>query len=118
MFLHAGAVLDSGWIDETSQFIQRVSDSDRPRAGNNSERQTRISLVLAVIDACEHLADFIGCYQGTFLDRLARPLRARLRRAVGRPFRITGPVSTRVRRATRGAMRLALGPASRCPVRF
>src|ERR1700729_2913516 len=33
MFLHAGAVLDSGWIDETSQFIQRVSDNDRPRAG-------------------------------------------------------------------------------------
>jgi hypothetical protein len=33
MFLHAGAVLDSGWIDETSQFIQRVSHSDRPRAG-------------------------------------------------------------------------------------
>lgn len=33
MFLHAGAVLDPGWIDETVQFIQRVSDSDRPRAG-------------------------------------------------------------------------------------
>jgi hypothetical protein len=33
MFLHAGAVLDSGWIDETSQFIQRVSNSDHPRAG-------------------------------------------------------------------------------------
>src|ERR1700722_7563902 len=33
MFLHAGAVLDSGWIDETVQFIQRVSASDRPRAG-------------------------------------------------------------------------------------
>jgi hypothetical protein len=33
MFLHAGAVLDSGWIEETVQFIQRVSDSDRPRAG-------------------------------------------------------------------------------------
>jgi hypothetical protein len=33
MFLHAGAVLDSGWIDETTQFIQRVSASDRPRAG-------------------------------------------------------------------------------------
>lgn len=32
MFLHAGAVLDSGWIEETSQFIQRVSVSDRPRA--------------------------------------------------------------------------------------
>lgn len=33
MFLHAGAVLDAGWIDETAQFIQRVSSSDRPRAG-------------------------------------------------------------------------------------
>src|ERR1700688_2005726 len=33
MFLHAGAVLDTGWIDETAQFIQRVSGSDRPRAG-------------------------------------------------------------------------------------
>src|SRR5450631_982171 len=33
MFLHAGAVLDSGWIEETSQFMQRVSMSDRPRAG-------------------------------------------------------------------------------------
>jgi hypothetical protein len=33
MFLHAGAVLDHGWIEETMQFIQRVSDSDRPRAG-------------------------------------------------------------------------------------
>ncbi|MGP9813437.1 glycosyl transferase [Rhodopseudomonas sp. NSM] len=33
MFLHAGAVLDSGWIEETSQFIQGVSLSGRPRAG-------------------------------------------------------------------------------------
>ena len=33
MFLHAGAVLDAGWIDETTQFIQRVSDSGRARAG-------------------------------------------------------------------------------------
>jgi hypothetical protein len=32
MFLHAGAVLDSGWIEETTQFIQRVSLSGRPRA--------------------------------------------------------------------------------------
>ena len=29
MFLHAGAVLDSGWIEETTQFIQGVSSSDR-----------------------------------------------------------------------------------------
>jgi hypothetical protein len=33
MFLHAGAVLDSGWIEETTQFIQNVAHSDRPRAG-------------------------------------------------------------------------------------
>jgi hypothetical protein len=33
MFLYAGAVLDHGWIDETMQFIQRVSESGRPRAG-------------------------------------------------------------------------------------
>src|SRR5437868_14767915 len=33
MFLHAGAVLDNGWIDETTQLIQNVSSSDRPRAG-------------------------------------------------------------------------------------
>ncbi|RJF77735.1 glycosyl transferase [Rhodopseudomonas palustris] len=33
MFLHAGAVLDSGWIEETTQFIQGVSLSGHPRAG-------------------------------------------------------------------------------------
>src|SRR3979490_658087 len=33
MFLHAGAVLDPGWIEETTQFIQGVSSSGRPRAG-------------------------------------------------------------------------------------
>src|SRR5271154_2201326 len=33
MFLHAGAVLDHGWIDETMQFMQRVAETDRPRAG-------------------------------------------------------------------------------------
>src|ERR1700761_7176708 len=33
MFLHAGAVLDSGWVEETAQFVERVSASDRPRAG-------------------------------------------------------------------------------------
>lgn len=32
MFLHAGAVLESGWIEETTQFIQTVSKGDRPRA--------------------------------------------------------------------------------------
>lgn len=33
MFLHAGAVLDAGWIEETAQFIQIVASSGRPRAG-------------------------------------------------------------------------------------
>jgi hypothetical protein len=32
MFLHAGAVLDNGWTEEATQFIQVVSMSDRPRA--------------------------------------------------------------------------------------
>ena len=32
MFLHAGAVLDPGWIEETTQFIQSVSTSGRDRA--------------------------------------------------------------------------------------
>jgi hypothetical protein len=33
MFLRPGAVLDTGWIEETSQFMQRVAASGRPRAG-------------------------------------------------------------------------------------
>ncbi|MGP8121122.1 MAG: glycosyl transferase [Xanthobacteraceae bacterium] len=33
MFLHPGAVLDHGWIDETTQFIQTVAMSGQPRAG-------------------------------------------------------------------------------------
>jgi hypothetical protein len=33
MFLKAGAVLDAGWIDETTQFIQNVAASGRQRAG-------------------------------------------------------------------------------------
>ena len=38
MFLHAGAVLDAGWIEETTQFIQLVASSGRPKAGNFSLR--------------------------------------------------------------------------------
>jgi hypothetical protein len=33
MFLHAGAVLESGWIDETAQFIESVAASGGRRAG-------------------------------------------------------------------------------------
>ncbi len=32
MFLPAGAVLQTGWIEETTQFIQTVSASGKPRA--------------------------------------------------------------------------------------
>ena len=32
MFLHAGAVLQAGWIEETTQFIQTVAASGKPRA--------------------------------------------------------------------------------------
>ena len=32
MFLHAGAVLDAGWIEETTHFIQNVSAHGRERA--------------------------------------------------------------------------------------
>jgi hypothetical protein len=32
MFLRPGAVLDAGWIEETTQFIQNVASSGRPRA--------------------------------------------------------------------------------------
>lgn len=33
MFLHPGAVLDPGWIEETTQFIQIVAASGKDRAG-------------------------------------------------------------------------------------
>ena len=33
MFLRPGAVLDAGWIEETTQFIQGVAASGRQRAG-------------------------------------------------------------------------------------
>src|SRR6201988_4030240 len=33
MFLRPGAVLDAGWIEETTQFIQSVAASGRQRAG-------------------------------------------------------------------------------------
>src|SRR3569832_1953851 len=32
MFLHAGAVLETGWIEETTRFVQNVSASGRERA--------------------------------------------------------------------------------------
>src|SRR5271155_3970279 len=33
MFLHAGAVLDHGWIDVTMQFMKSVAEYDQPCSG-------------------------------------------------------------------------------------
>ena len=41
MFLHAGAVLDAGWIEETTQFIQNVSVSATDRAPGSSATPAR-----------------------------------------------------------------------------
>ena len=60
----------------------------RPRAGNHHQREARINLLCLVIDPGEDLPDLIGRDEGAFLDRLARPFCLRLRRAVGRAFRL------------------------------
>src|SRR6202140_5323544 len=33
VFPHGGGLVDSGLVEETTQFMQRVADSGRPRAG-------------------------------------------------------------------------------------
>src|ERR1700749_2942665 len=71
MFLHAGAVLDSGWIEEATQFVERVSMSDRPRAGifryaRSPYAETRLS------DGFRYLARMItgpSAEQGPLLAR-------------------------------------------------
>src|SRR6201992_2773366 len=100
MFLHAGAVLDSGWIEETTQFIERVSTSDRPRAGifryaRSPYAETRLS------DGLKYLARMVAgpsAEQGLLIardhyERLggyapdARRSEARLLRQLGRSSR-------------------------------
>jgi len=100
MFLHPGAVLDSGWIEETTQFINVVASSDRPRAGvfryaRSPYAQTRF------IDGFKFLARMIAgpsAEQGLLIardhyDRLggyrpdARRSEARLLRQLGRSSR-------------------------------
>jgi hypothetical protein len=100
MFLHAGAVLDAGWIEETQQFIQRVSTSERPRAG--IFRYARSPYDEAGIgDGLKHLARMLTgpkTDQGLLIarehyDRLggyapdARRSEARLLRQLGRSSR-------------------------------
>src|ERR1700749_989157 len=71
MFLHAGAVLDSGWIEEATQFVERVSMGDRPRAGifryaRSPSAETRLS------DGFRYLARMItgpSAEQGPLLAR-------------------------------------------------
>ena len=100
MFLHAGAVLDPGWIEETQQFINGVADSGRPRAGifryaRSPYAETRFS------DGFRFLARMItgpSAEQGLLIardhyDRLggyrpdARRSEARLLRQLGRSSR-------------------------------
>jgi hypothetical protein len=100
MFLRAGAVLDSGWIDETAQFIQGVGASGRQRAGvfryaRSPYAETRIT------DRFKFLARMIAgplTDQGLLIardhyDRLggyapnARRSEARLLRQLGRSSR-------------------------------
>jgi hypothetical protein len=97
LFLQAGAVLDSGWIDETAQFIQLVSDSGKPRAGifryarspyaDASWRDTIAALARAVtgpradeglLIARDHY-DRLGGYSETRLMRKLGASRAQLR---------------------------------------
>src|ERR1700761_9541336 len=100
MFLHAGAVLDSGWIEETTHFVERVSMSDRPRAGifryaRSPYAETRLS------DGFRYLARMIAgpsAEQGLLIARdhyerlgahapAARRSEARLLRQLGRSSR-------------------------------
>jgi hypothetical protein len=100
MFLHAGAVLDNGWIEETTHFINGVADSGRPRAGifryaRSPYAETRFS------DGIKFLARMIAgpsAEQGLLIardhyDRLggyrpdSRRSEARLLRQLGRSSR-------------------------------
>lgn len=99
MFLHAGAVLETGWIDETTQFIHSVSASGKPRAA--VFRYARSPYASAGLrDALRFLARIVGPQgdQGLLIardhyDRLggypphARRSEARLLRRLGRSSR-------------------------------
>src|SRR5256885_2818496 len=108
MFLHAGAVLEPGWIDETTQFIQRVSEGDRPRAGIFRYARSPYAEV-HLRDVLKFVARIIAgpsAEQGLLIardhyDRLAgggarrRPSEGRLVRGSGCPSR--APRRSRVR---------------------
>ena len=100
MFLHAGAVLDSGWIEETAQFIQRRLDSDSP-APASSATPARPMRTPSLRDGFKFIARMIAgpsAEQGLLIardhyDRLggyapdARRSEARLLRQLGRSSR-------------------------------
>jgi hypothetical protein len=100
MFLRAGGVLDATWIDETMQFIQRVSASGRPRAGvfryarsAPAERPLRDSLTFIARMIAGPLADQGLLIARDHYDRLGgygaggRRPEARLLRQLGRSSR-------------------------------
>lgn len=101
MFLHPGAVLDTGWIDETAQFIETVSLGGKPRAamfryarspytkngiGQNLHRLSRLiagpSTEQGLLIAREHY-ERLGGYAGE-----ARHAEAKLLANIGRAGRI------------------------------
>ena len=100
MFLHAGAVLDSGWIEETTQFIQRVSAATG-RAPGSSATPARPMPNRGLRDGFKFLARMIAgpsAEQGLLIardhyERLggyapdARRSEARLLRQLGRSSR-------------------------------
>jgi hypothetical protein len=100
MFLHAGAVLETGWIEETTQFIQTVAASGRERAAvfryarspydDTSLRDILRSIARKIIGPSGHQGLLIA---RAHYDRLggypphARRSEARLLRQLGRSSR-------------------------------
>src|SRR5258705_7469997 len=117
MFLHAGAVLDSGWIEETAQFIQGVSTSGRPRAGIFRYARSPYAET-GLRDGFKFVARMIAgpsADQGLLIardhyDRLggyapnARRSEARLLRHLSRPSRTLRRISVIVALLFRGAV--------------
>ena len=84
MFLHAGAVLDHGWIEETAQFIQRVSSSDRPAPASSATPARPMSDALARRLQIRR-ADDCGAFGRTGPADREGPLRPARRLCAGRP---------------------------------
>ena len=96
MFLHAGAVLDSGWIEETTQFIQGVSTSGRPRAGIFRYARSPYSDTELARRAQIHRSNDDRTIGGTGIADRARSLRPARRLCAGCPP-LRGPAAAPAR---------------------